>query len=327
MIIKTFEINKLNVERSNFYLLYGENEGLKNEIIKNYFEKKFLKKIYRYDEKEILENNESFLDSILSKSFFDDEKLIIISRVSDKIKKIIEEIIEKKITDIKFILSSGILEKKSKLRTFFEKNKNTICIPCYSDNHSTLNSIATNFFKEKKIPISQQTINLLLERSRGDRKNLNNELMKIVDYTISGKKINFEDIFKLTNLAENYNASELADSCLAKNIIKTSNILNENNYNTDDCILIVRTILNKAKRLAKLHDELKDNDINQAINNYRPPIFWKDKEVVKQQMLQWSLKKIKSMIFQISEIELQIKKNSIISLNILSDFLLTKAKK
>jgi hypothetical protein len=114
---------------------------------------------------------------------------------------------------------------------------------------------------------------------------------------------------------------------LAKNIIKTATILNENNYNTDDCILIIRTILNKAKRLVKLHEELKKNNINQTINNFRPPIFWKDKEIVKQQIQQWSLKKIKNMVFQTNEIELLIKKNSIISLNILSDFLLTQAKK
>jgi len=93
MIIKQFEINKINLDKNNFYLLYGENEGHKNEIIKNNFTNRFQNQIHKYDEKEILENKNDFFDSILTKSFFEDKKLIIISRVSDKIKNIIEEII------------------------------------------------------------------------------------------------------------------------------------------------------------------------------------------------------------------------------------------
>ena len=247
MIFKSFEINKINFYKNHFYLLYGENEGLKNEIIQKYFEQKYLKKIYRYDEKEIIENEENFFDNILSKSFFDNEKLIIISRASDKIKIIIEEIIDKKVEDIKFILSAGILEKKSKLRTLFEKNINTICIPFYADNNEILAKITIAFFKEKKIPISRQTINLLVERCRGNRQNLNNELIKIENFLISKKNISIEAILKLTNLAENYNVSELIDSCLAKNTNKTANILNENNFSIEDGILIIRTLLTLSK--------------------------------------------------------------------------------
>ena len=292
MIFKSFEINKINFNKNNFYLLYGENEGLKNEIIQKYFEQKYLKKINRYDEKEILENKENFFDNILSKSFFDNEKLIIISRASDKIKIIIEEIIDKKVEDIKFILSAGILEKKSKLRALFEKNMNTICIPFYADNHETLAKITLTFFKEKKIPISQQSINLLVERCRGNRQNLNNELIKIENFLISKKDISIEGILKLTNLAENYNVSELIDSCLAKNINKTGNILNENNFSIEDGILIIRTLLTKAKRLLKLQKEINNQkNIDQAITSFKPTIFWKDKEVIKQQISFWPIKK------------------------------------
>ena len=126
MIQRTFEINKINLNKYNFYLFYGENEGYKNEIIKNKFEKLYPNKVSRYDEKEILEKKGEFFYSILTKSFFENEKLIIISRATDKIKDIIEEIFLKKIDDIKIILSASILEKKSKLRNFFEKNKDTI---------------------------------------------------------------------------------------------------------------------------------------------------------------------------------------------------------
>tara|TARA_B100000029_G_C17539750_1_gene946208 strand:- start:575 stop:1561 length:987 start_codon:yes stop_codon:yes gene_type:complete len=328
MIIKQFEINKINFKDKNYYLFYGENDGHKNEVLANYFKPFYINKIYKYDEKEVLENKNNFFDKILNKSFFEDNKLIIISRASDKIKETIQEIISKKISDITIILLAGILEKKSKLRNFFEKEKDLLCIPFYFDSIQTLNKISINFFNEKKIAVSQEVINLLIDRCRGDRENLKNELQKIEAFSKSEKKISYENIFKLTNLAENYNASELTDNCLAKNVKKTANILNENNYSTDDCILIIRTLLIKAKRLLKLQEYMNNNkSIEQAIISYKPPIFWKDKDIVKQQITQWSLEKIKSLIVSISEIELLIKKNSTGSLNILSDFILTQAKK
>ena len=328
MIIKSFEISKINFNKNNFYLLYGENEGYKNEVIKKYFEKIYPNSIYRHDENQILDDKDKFLNGLLSKSFFDIKKLIIISRVSDKIVDLIEEIISKNIKDITIILSAKILEKKSKLRNFFEKEKKIICVPFYADSNQTLNSIALNFLKEKKISISQQTINLLIERCRGNRENLNNELEKIENFSKSEKKINSDDILKLTNLAENYNATELTDNCLAKNIKKTTNILNENHYSTEDCILITRTLLIKAKRLLKIQEEINSNkNIEEVVANFKPPIFWKDKEIVKKQIANWPLKKIKNMITNINNIELLIKKNSINSLNILSDFIITQTKK
>ena len=326
MIQKAFEINKIDLNKYNLYLFYGENEGYKNEIIKNKFEKLYPNQIYRYDEKEVLEKKNEFFNGILSKSFFENQKIIIISRVSDKIKDVIEEISLKNIEDIKIILLANILEKKSKLRNYFEKEKKAICTAFYADNSQTLSNIALNFFREKKISIPQQTINFLVERCRGNRENLNNELTKIENFSESKKKINTEDILKLTNLAENYNTSELTDNCLAKNIRKIINILNENNYSNEDCILIIRTLLNKAKRIVKLQEEVKNNkSIDQAIMNFKPPIFWKDKEIVKKQMNQWSLKKINNMIININETELLIKKNSANSLNILSDFIINQA--
>ncbi len=327
MIIKSYEINKINLKKNNLYLLYGENEGFKNKVINDTF-KKFSKNIYKYDEKEILNNKEDFFNKIFSKSFFETEKLIIILRSTDKIVNIIQEIIEKNIEDTKIILLANILEKKSKLRVLFEKNKNIICIPFYADNSQTLNNIANNYFKEKKIPISQEAINILVARSRGDRLNLNNELSKIENFTKNKKKINIDDILKLTNLAENYSVNELVDSCLSKNSKKTINILNENNYSAEDCILIIKTFLIKAKRLNKLKSQTKESEnIDQLITSFKPPIFWKDKEIVKEQIKNWTLKKVENLIYKISEIELLIKKNSSNSINILFDFIITQSNK
>ena len=326
MIIKSFELNKIDFKKNNFFLFYGENEGLKKEIIENNFKNNYQKKTFYYDESEILNNKSNFFEEILSKSFFENEKLIIINRSTDKITSIIEEILEKKINDLVLILNSGSLEKRSKLRLLFEKNKEIICIAFYEDNNQTLSSMASQFFRNNKIQISQQAINLIINRCRGDRQNLKNELNKIESFIKNKKRIEISEILQLTNLAENYSVTELVDNCLAKNKNKTLNILNENNYNLEDCIIVIRTMLAKSKRLLKLFQEIKiSNNIDSAISSIKPPIFWKDKQIVKDQINKWSHKNIELLIFRINEIELLIKKNSSISLSVLSDFIIEQA--
>jgi len=328
MIIKSFELNKLKLNNYKFYLFYGDNEGSKEETIKNLFQKNYLDKTYRYEEKEILDNIDNFFDSILTKSFFDNDKLIIINRATDKIRETVEDLIEKNPKDIKIILNSKNLEKKSTLRKIFEKEKSIICAPFYEDNNQTLNSIVSFFFRNKKISISQQLINILIERSKGDRKNLNNELEKIGAYLLNKKNLNLEEIIKLTNLADNYNASELVDHSLAKNTKKTVTILNENNYSDEDNIIIVRTLLAKLKRLVKIHELVDEkNNIEQAISACKPPIFWKDKPLVTQQIRSWNKNLLKNLIYKTNEIELLIKKNSTMAKNILSDFIINNSRK
>jgi len=328
MIVKSFELNKSKLNNYNFYLFYGDNEGLKEEVINNLFEKNYLNKIYRYEEKEILEKINDFFNTVLTKSFFDNEKLIIINRATDKIREIVEELIEKKPQDIQFILNSKILEKKSTLRKLFEKEKQVICAPFYEDNNQTLNSIISQFFKNKKIPISQQLINILIERSRGDRKNLNNELVKIESFSLNKKNISVQEIIRLTNLADNYGASELIDHCLAKNTRKILTILNENNYSDEDNIIIIRTLLAKLKRLLKIHESVGEkNNIESAILSFKPPIFWKDKPLVVTQIRAWGKTELENLIYKTSEIELLIKKNSNIGKNILFDFIINNSKK
>ncbi len=324
MIIKSSDLKKFT-KKSNFYLFYGENEGLKNELIKNEFMTKYTNNIYKYDEKEILENIDTFFNSITSKSFFEKEKLIIISRISEKLNSIINEIIEKNIENIRFIFIAKILEKKSKIRNLFEKEKNLICIPCYLDATWMLNQVATNFFRTKKISISQQIINTLIDRCRGDRQNLTKELEKIEMYSKNNNRIGLDEILKLTNLAENYQESELIDNCLGKNSKKVSTILNENIYTLEDSILIIRTFLFKTKRLLKLKKEIVENkkNLDYVITNFRPPIFWKDKEIVKKQLNSWSLSKIEKLITDINNLELMCKKKTNSSTNILSDFIIS----
>ena len=321
MIIKSFEIEKIKSNKSNFILLYGTNQGYKNQIINEQFKKLFKGEILRFDENEILKNYEEFVANLMNKSLFDDDKLIIISRATDKIFNFINEIIERKIEKIKIIINSDNLEKKSKLRNLFEKEKELSCIPFYEDNDKSLNLIAQNFFRQKKLKISQEIINLLIGRARGDRGNLINELSKIENLSITKKDIDLDDILKLTNLSENYSVFELAENYLAKNKKQVSKILNENNFANDECVLIIRTILNRSKRLLKLketHDETGNIDL--TISSFKPPIFWKEKNVVKKQIQSWTNEEVKRIIFKVNDLEILIKKNSSNSLNFVSDF-------
>ena len=321
MIIKSFELNKINLDKKRLILLYGVNEGLKKQAINNLIKGK--NNIYSYEENDVLNNDKKFLENLFSKSLFEKEKILIIKRASDKILKIIQEIYEREIEDVIIIINSKNLDKKSKIRTFFEKQKELVCVPFYADNEQTLSQLALNFIKEKKITISQSNINQIVNKCNGDRENLYNELSKIDNYSKNGKKLNSENIMKLTNLSENHSISELVDNCLAKNNKKLIYILNENNLTNDDCVVIIRTFLNKSKKILNLLHEYEFNkDINLTISSYKPPIFWKDKEIIKQQMQKWNSKNLKNLIYKMSEIELLIKKNINNSLNLTTNFLL-----
>tara|TARA_B100000674_G_scaffold38691_1_gene27097 strand:+ start:1226 stop:2218 length:993 start_codon:yes stop_codon:yes gene_type:complete len=321
MIIKSFELNKIKTNGGNLILFYGKNEGEKNQYLKKL--KNENKSFYNYDEKAVLENPDNFFNSVLTKSLFENEKVIVIKRVSEKILKIINKLTLDQLSDTLIILSADILDKKSKLRSFFEKSKEFICVPFYPDNEQTLSRLASNFLREKKIIISQSNINLIIGRSNGDRETLLNELKKIEFYCKGGKKITTEFLSKLTNLVENHSISELVDSCLAKEPKKISNILNENNFSNEDCILIIRTFLNKTKKILILSNDFsKNKNIEKTISAAKPPIFWKDKEITRKQIMLWEPKNLKQLIYKLNDIELQIKKNLNNSIQVVTDFIL-----
>ena len=324
MISKYYEIKKFK-NKINYFLFYGENEGQKQDVIQDNFTQFTKENTYKYSEKDIIENKQIFFENIYSKSFFENEKLILISDVSDKILNLIEEIIASNINDVVIILIAKRLDKKSKLRNYFEKEKIVLIVPFYEDTPQTLLSIAKKILFENKINLSSENINLVIERSQGDRINLKNELQKIVNLSQSNKKLELEDISKLTNLSENYSAGELVDNCLSKNKKRTLNILNENIPSSEDNILILRTFLNKLKRLRKLRLNFNENkDIDQVINSFKPPIFWKDKNIIKQQIKIWGLNDIDSFIVDLNNTESLIKKNPQISNQIINNMILDK---
>ena len=324
MILKSFEVKKINQNINHLILFYGKNEGLKNETLDVLIKDK--NKISNYEEKEILDNENNFIESILSKSLFDQEKIIIIKRATDKILKIIEILNSKNLKDLTVIINSDILEKKSKLRSFFEKNKKCVCVPFYPDTNQILSRLCYDFLKEKKISISSANINLIVDKCGGDREILQKELEKIEYFNKNGKKISSENIVKLINLSENHSISELVDNCLVKNRKKIISILNENIFTSEDCIIIIRSFIIKAKKILVLLTAFEaNNNIDLTIASAKPPIFWKDKEIMKQQIYKWKTKNIKELIYKLSEIELLIKKNINNSINIITDFVLDQS--
>ncbi len=321
MIIKSFESEKLQLLKNNIHLIYGDNEGLKQEIINSFYVKNFDGEVLKYDEQDILKNYDEFISNLLTKSLFENNKIIIISRSTDKLYDFVNDILEKDIVETKIIIKSSNLEKKSKLRKIFEKENKLTCTPVYEDDVRSLSNVIQIFLKEKKINLSQEIKNILIERSRGDRINLKNELNKLKNLSISKKNLTIEDIIILSNIAENYSVFELSDNYLAKNSKKVSNILNENSYSSEDCILIIRTILSKSKRLLKIRSQLDNNqNIDQILSSFKPPVFWKEKDIVKKQAQSWSTNEVKELIFRINELETLVKKNSTNSMLFVSNF-------
>ena len=321
MIIKNFEIDKFKKSNSNLHLIYGVNEGIKQDLINNIYLEGYKGDIFKYEEHEVLNNIDQFISNLLTKSLFGNEKIIIISRATDKLCTLINDLLDREIVETKIIIKSSNLDKKSKLRNLFEKEDQLICTPVYEDDSRSLNYVIQNFLKVNNFSLSQEIKNILIERSKGDRINLKNELSKLKNLSLSKNKISVEDVNKLSNLAENYSVFELSDNYLAKNSKKVSNILNENNYSSEDCILIIRTILNKSKRLLKIRNEIdKNTNIDQAISSFKPPIFWKEKDIVKKQAQSWSTNEVKEIIFKINDLEALVKKNNTNSMLFVSNF-------
>ena len=326
MIIKIQELNNINQKNLNKYLFFGKNDGLKKLKIHEITSKISNEDIFKYDENQILNNPDEFFENTLTNSLFSKKKLILIQRCTDKILPIIDQILTNEIKDLTIILNSESLEKRSKLRLLFEKNEKLICVPFYPDNYDTLYRLAQNFLKEKKISLSQSNINLLIDRCSEDRVNLNNELEKIELYLKNKKQISTEDLFKISNLSDNYSFAELVDSTLAQNQKKITRIINDNHFHNEDAITLIKIMVSKLKKLLFLSEQFEENnDLDRTILQAKPPIFWKDKAIVKKQISLWKPNKIKKKLYDLTDIELQIKKNSSNALNIILDLIITTA--
>lgn len=329
MIIKSYEVQKniSNLSKCNFYLLYGENVGLKKDIrniIKIAIEQKDPNiEILSLYESEILADEENFYNFAFSGSLFSNKKIITIFEATDKIIKKISNVYDKHLQNISLIIFSKILEKKSKLRIFFETNKKAICIPCYLDNEKDLENIAQLELRRNNILLSREAINLLIEKSNSDRDNLRNEIEKIKSYSLGKKKLELTEIKSLINFSGDYKSDTLINECLCGNISQYKKIISELYANTVNQILLLRILGNKVQRLLRIKgQENKSNNLDNLVNVSKPTIFWKEKPLVKKQLSIWSFDELKKMISRINNTELLCKKNPQISKVILFNFFL-----
>jgi len=326
MIVKSFHLSNVNVYDFNYYLFYGENEGHKNELINEIFKKKIKGDMFNYEESWILINKDEFLTDLFNKSFFENDKLIIINRATDKILELIEEIFKREPEGIKCILNAQILDKRSKLRSFFEKEKKIIISAFYNDNEISIKNYVFNFLKKNDLRLSNEIINLLIEKTDSNRQILKNELEKLKNLIITKKKINPVDIVKLVKNSDGDNFFELIDFFLLKDKNKLQKILNETNLSSDNTINIVRILLLRIKKLIKIKEIIKSNnqDIEKSLNSYKPPIFWKEKEIIKKQIDINSLDNLNEFTKIIFDLEKIIKKYPDNALKFMLNFLHTE---
>ena len=329
MIIKSYEVqkNESNLSKYNFFLLYGENFGLKKDIkdiikiaIKQKNDSLEMLSVY---ETEIFDNEENFYNSIYSGSLFSNKKIITIFDATDKIMKKIDSVYDTYTENVFLVIISEILEKKSKLRSFFETSKKTICIPCYLDSQKDLEIIAQSEFRKNNISLSSEAINLLIEKSNSDRGNLKNEIEKIKTYLLNKKNIGLGAIKSLINFTGDYKSDILVNECLCGDISQYKKIISELYVNTVNQILLLRILSNKVQRLLNIKkQENKSNNIEHLINIFKPAIFWKEKPMVKKQLSIWNLNDLKKIINQINNTEYLCKKNSQVSKAIFFNFFL-----
>ena len=328
MLIKSYEILKKDLNFLNSFLIYGENTGLKQDIIKSVIELKEKKNIkykqFKFEEEEIIKNQNDFFNLIFSGSLFDKKKVIFVNRTTDRLFNLISEISKKDIKDILIFFDANQLEKKSKIRNLFEKDNNLVCIACYQDNNFDLIKIINDEIKQTKIKLSTESINLLIERASGDRNNLRNEVNKLKSFAFDKQMVSYDQVKELTNMVGNYQNDYIVNICLNGDKKKLHKILRENNFSFEDFLILLKIFSKKIHRLLKIKifNRLEKN-LDQIFNQIKPPIFWKEKEDVKKQIRLWNEKKLNLIIKKINEIELNCKKNHELSTNITLDFLST----
>ncbi len=314
MIHKSYLVeNNLKLIKNNLILFYGENLGLLEE-----FEKKFVtindgKTVYlRYFQEDVLDAEKNFIEEINNPSLFDERKIFLIKRVNDKILKLIEEIIPN-IGENKIVLFSELLEKKSKLRNFFEKDKRTDVIPCYKDNETGIKKIIQNSLKDFS-GLSPAIINSILECCNNDRVKMQNEITKIKSF-FDKKKIIIKDLNRLLNSQEVDDFNIIKNNSLAGKKLETNKLLNSTVIDADKTVYYVNLF---NQRLVKLKEVIeKKINIEQAINELRPPVFWKDKPEFLYQAKIWDSNKLNLALQETYNVEMKLKSNSIINKKII----------
>ena len=307
MIYKSFIVEEnINLLEDNLSLIYGENLGLINDIKKKIIEKNSKTTILRLYQNDILSNKNLFLNEIFSISLFEEKKIIFINDATDKILNILTSNLDN-LNNNKIYLFAGMLEKKSKLRNFFENENNVSIVPCYKDNDHTLKNVILKSLKEYK-GLNNFNLNMILEHSNYDRTKVKNEISKIKNF-FTDKLINNKDLEKLLNFHENTDFENVRDASISGNKIKTNKLLSSTLFEDEKISLYLGSINQRFKRLLEIIE--MNIAFEKAIESLKPPIFWKDKPTIIMQAKIWNIKNINKIFSLTYDLELKIKSSTI----------------
>tara|TARA_B100000902_G_scaffold129948_1_gene129006 strand:- start:1339 stop:2331 length:993 start_codon:yes stop_codon:yes gene_type:complete len=316
MIIKSYilENNPQEISNINSILFYGVNLGLRK-----YFKDtiKLLNKnnlVINLLQDDIQNNNDLISNELGTPSLFQEKKIIIIDQATDKCFSILEQSMED-IKDNQIIIFSENLDKKSKLRNFFEKDNNFAAVACYEDNEISIKKIIMNKLKGFK-GLNTININMILDNCGLDRVKLNNELDKILSF-FENKVLDEEKLKELLNNKINDDFNLLKNEALSGNRIKTNKLLSETLLEAEKNILYLNLINQRLSRLNEAITNSKNSSLEQALTTLKPPVFWKEKPIFLSQAKKWNSSKINKILNKTYDLEIMIKSNSLISKNIL----------
>jgi len=309
MIIKNYQFN-INTGITKKYralLLYGVNEGVKKEFIEKIKKENKKAEIYTFFEEEILKNNQLFFENIFNNSLFEESKIIILHEATDKIFNIIDECLNKLDQHVKLYIIANNLDKKSKIRKLFEDSKNEGIIPLYEDDEKTLFNYIKKELDEFK-GLTNEICNLIISNSKLDRRLIQNEITKIKIF-FNDKIIKTEPLQNLLNAKKESDFDEIRDSAITGEKIKLNKLLSSSNLNKEELFFYLNSLIFKFKKIKDLLNN-REKNVESIIDNARPPIFWKEKPILKKQLYIWSKKNIDKIINILNEAEILAKKNS-----------------
>lgn len=311
MILKSYIVEK-NIDTLREYqavLMYGENSGIKDDIKNKLKENNKNSEIINLFESEIVKNKNILFENIFNESLFNEKKLFFLHSTTDKIFNEIEECLEKENKNVKIYIFAENLDKKSKLRNMFEKERRLAILACYKDNERTLMEYINKEFVGFK-GLTGEMINIIVANSSSDRRIIQNEIMKIKGYFVE-KTINKNDLLEILNIKNDTSFEEIRDNALNGKKDKINKLLSEIDLLNEDCFFYLNDLNYRVLKLAEIKENKKIfKSDEEALDNLKPPVFWKDKPVYLEQLKKWDIKRLNEASCRIGETELLIKKYS-----------------
>ena len=311
MILKSYIIEKdLNIlDKYQEVLMYGENEGIKDDVRNKLKAKNKNSEIINFFESEIIKNKNILYESINNRSLFSEKKIIFIQFATDKILNEVIESLEKESVDTKIVIIADNLDRKSKLRILFEKEKKLAVFACYQDNDRSLIDYINKELAGYK-GVTGELVNMMISNSGSNRKIIQNELLKIKNFFLE-KIIKKNQLLEILNIKNDIGFDEIRDNALIGRKNKINKLLSETSILNEESFFYINNLNYRVLKLIEIEKMNKMfNSYEQTLEKIKPPIFWKDKSIYLEQLKKWNLEKLNRAADKIGETEVLIRKNS-----------------